>query len=250
MTALTIATKAPSLAIFDGHATTTSLQVAEYFGKRHDHVLRDIRNLECSPEFYRLNFGEVMHEYINGKGGVQTAPAYRLTKDGFVFLAMGFTGKEAARFKEAYITAFNDMERQLRTQDPTLGLRAADMLAKTAKALRDSGVPKQQALAQALDEVHRQTGVRMLPDYTPEKAKAQRHTEQIVKYVRNARRYAKDKRFGQQCAQGVMPHSKLLKLVAAPASEFAALVMQAMREGLIERVHFGTSGTAYTLTRQ
>jgi len=40
---------------------------------------------------------------------------YQITKDGFVFLAMGFTGKKAAQFKEAYITAFNDMEAQLRT---------------------------------------------------------------------------------------------------------------------------------------
>ncbi len=26
----------------------------------------------------------------------------QMTRDGFVFLVMGFTGKEAARFKEAY----------------------------------------------------------------------------------------------------------------------------------------------------
>lgn len=250
MTAITISALSPRLSVVDGHATTTSLQVAELFGKLHKNVLQSIDGLECSPEFHGLNFQPMSTEVVIGNGAVRSSPAYRLTKDGFVFLAMGFTGKEAARFKEAYITAFNDMERQLRTQDPTLGLRAADMLAKTAKALRDSGVPKQQALAQALDEVHRQTGVRMLPDYTPEKAKAQRHTEQIVKYVRNAKRYAGDKRFGKQCAQGIMPHSKLLKLVAAPASEFAALVLQAMREDLIERVPFGATGTAYTLTRQ
>lgn len=250
MTAITIAIPAPRLSVVDGHATTTSLQVAELFGKRHDNVLQSIQRLECSPEFCALNFQETSIDTIQPNGGVRSSPAYRLTKDGFVFLAMGFTGKESARFKEAYITAFNDMERQLRTQDPALGLRAADMLAKTAKALRDSGIPKQQALAQALDEVHRQTGVRMLPDYTPEKAKAQRHTDQIVRYVRNAKRYAGDKRFGKQCAQGIMPHSKLLKLVAAPASEFAALVLQAMREDLIERVPFGATGTAYTLARQ
>lgn len=124
------------------------------------------------------------------------------------------------------------------------------MLAKTAKALRDSGMRREVALAQALGIVHQQTGINLLPDYTPEKAKAQRHTDQLIKYVSNAKRYAGDKRFGQQCAQGVMPHSKLLKLVAAPASEFAALVLQAMRDGLIERVPFGAHGSAYTLARQ
>lgn len=39
---------------------------------------------------------------------------YYLTKDGFVILAMGFTGKVAAKFKEAYINAFNEMEERLR----------------------------------------------------------------------------------------------------------------------------------------
>jgi hypothetical protein len=36
-----------------------------------------------------------------------------MTKDGFVFLVMGFTGKKAAAFKEAYIAEFNRMEAQL-----------------------------------------------------------------------------------------------------------------------------------------
>ncbi|WP_249411562.1 Rha family transcriptional regulator [Marinomonas sp. A3A] len=38
---------------------------------------------------------------------------YRITRDGFVFLAMGFTGTKAAQFKEAYINALNQMEKQL-----------------------------------------------------------------------------------------------------------------------------------------
>ncbi|HHL2105229.1 TPA: Rha family transcriptional regulator [Escherichia coli] len=40
-------------------------------------------------------------------------PCYQITRDGFAFLAMGFTGKRAAQFKEAYINAFNQMEKQL-----------------------------------------------------------------------------------------------------------------------------------------
>ena len=44
---------------------------------------------------------------------------YYIAKDGFVFLAMGFTGKIAAKFKEAYINAFNEMEEMLRKQECT-----------------------------------------------------------------------------------------------------------------------------------
>lgn len=99
----------PHLAVVNGHATTTSNQLAENFGKRHDHVLRAIRNLDCSPEFNARNFGAV--EYADEKG--EKRPAYTITRDGFVFLAMGFTGKEAAQWKEAYIEAFNAMEAAL-----------------------------------------------------------------------------------------------------------------------------------------
>lgn len=110
----------PSLTIENGQVTTTSLQISEHFGKRHDHVLRAIRNLECSADFRLLNFGETVETRENPSGGAPiSSPVYRITRDGFVFLAMGFTGKEAAQWKEAYITAFNRMERELNITAPT-----------------------------------------------------------------------------------------------------------------------------------
>lgn len=101
---------APTLLMADGQPTATSLQVAEHFGKRHTHMLRAIRNLGVSEEFSRLNFGP--RDYFDERGKVQ--PMYDMTRDGFAMLAMGFTGKEALRWKEAYITAFNAMEAKLR----------------------------------------------------------------------------------------------------------------------------------------
>ena len=84
---------------------TDSLKVAEYFGKRHDHVLRDIKELECSEEFRQSNFGE--SNYMNEQRHRQ--PKYNMTFDGFMFLAMGYRGKKAAVLKEAYIKEFNRM---------------------------------------------------------------------------------------------------------------------------------------------
>ncbi len=116
MTNLTISTTvaqevtSPTLAAREGQITATSLQVAEHFGKRHTHVLRSIRNLQVSEEFSRLNFGP--RDYFDERGKVQ--PMYDITRDGFAMLAMGFTGKEAARWKEAYISTFNAMEAKLR----------------------------------------------------------------------------------------------------------------------------------------
>lgn len=65
-------------------AMTSSLDVAEYFGKRHDNVLQTIKNLDCSEEFRRLNFQPV--KYRDQKGEMRKC--YRLTRDGFTFLAM------------------------------------------------------------------------------------------------------------------------------------------------------------------
>ena len=91
---------------------TSSIHVANVFGKMHKEVLRRISSLDCSKDFNERNFTPV--EYLDGKG--EKRPAYEMTKDGFVFLVMGFTGKKASRFKEAYINAFNEMEAQLKLQ--------------------------------------------------------------------------------------------------------------------------------------
>jgi Rha family phage regulatory protein len=107
-TSVAIAT--PDLEIIEGQITTTSQQIAEHFGKRHTHVLRAIRNLLAElPESARPNFG--LSEFTDDTG--RKLPAYRITRDGFTLLAMGFTGKEAMQWKVAYLTAFNKMEQEL-----------------------------------------------------------------------------------------------------------------------------------------
>ena len=97
----------------DSHDTARvdSLYVAKFFEKEHKDVLRAIRNLDCSEEFNQRNFAPA--KYRDAKG--ENRPCYHMTRDGFVFLAMGFTGKKAAHFKEFYINRFNEMEAQIRT---------------------------------------------------------------------------------------------------------------------------------------
>lgn len=101
------------VSVNDGKVVTTSLQVADAFGKLHNEVLKSIRALECSELFRAGNF--TLSCYTRKNGNVtKSYPMYYLTRDGFTFLAMGFTGKIAAQFKEAYINAFNEMEERLR----------------------------------------------------------------------------------------------------------------------------------------
>lgn len=101
----------PSLEVVNGHPTTLSTQVAEYFGKNHQHVTRDIRNLiEKCPDLGVSNFGQSTYKDSQGK----KQPCYRMDRKGFVLLAMGFTGEKALQFKIAYIDAFDEMEAKLR----------------------------------------------------------------------------------------------------------------------------------------
>ena len=80
---------------------------------RHDNVLQAFDRLECSEDFRRLNFQETMDNVLGPKGAVRQERIVRMTKDGFVFLVMGFRGQKAAEVKEAYIRAFNAMADQL-----------------------------------------------------------------------------------------------------------------------------------------
>lgn len=98
-----------------GVPTTNSRNVADWFGKRHYNVLRDIEELECSPEFRALNF-EATAETRQAGATSRELRSIDMTKDGLVFLIMGFTGRKAATFKEAYIARFNQMEEELTTE--------------------------------------------------------------------------------------------------------------------------------------
>jgi len=115
-----------NIQVFSGHlagkpqSLTSSRIVAGVFNKEHGKVLRSIRNLDCSEGFRLANFGETVAERANPSGGAAIKSLeYQMTRDGFMFLTMGFTGAEAARRKEAFIAAFNDMEAAL-LQRPAL----------------------------------------------------------------------------------------------------------------------------------
>lgn len=108
----------------NNQVTTDSLTVADRFGKRHRDVLRSIKLLKCSKDFNARNFAPV--EYLDQKGEKRTY--YDITRDGWMFLVMGFTGEKAAEWKEKFIAAFNRMEaavREIRTTPSLTQDRAA-----------------------------------------------------------------------------------------------------------------------------
>lgn len=119
--------QSPIVNILNNVAITSSFNVADYFGKQHKNVIQKIESLDCSEEFMTANFSAVVR---NIKAGFHERQEkyYQMTKDGFIFLVMGFTGKKAAQFKEAYIKAFNEMEKALLIQHtPKLPSRTVEV---------------------------------------------------------------------------------------------------------------------------
>jgi Rha family phage regulatory protein len=103
--------------IKDNNVITTSIVVAKMFGKQHKDILRKIKTIECSDVFRSANF--CAHPYTNSQNG-ETYIQYDITKDGFIFLVMGFTGKKASHMKELYIDAFNRMELALQKSEVSI----------------------------------------------------------------------------------------------------------------------------------
>lgn len=130
----------------NGVPVTTSLKVAEVFGKAHHNVLKAIKALDCSDDFRRVNFNGTEIE-VQAGAVKRKSPVYRMTRDGFVFLAMGFTGKRAAQFKEQYINAFNMMEKRLVELEQNKAVALPDFTdpVAAARAWADQ-VEKRQAL--------------------------------------------------------------------------------------------------------
>ena len=95
----------------NGEAKTTSYAVAQAFKKRHSDVLRSIKNMKCSQSFRERNFALCFEN--NGLQNGKPGKFYQMTKDGWMFLVMGFNGEKADVIKEQFIDAFNWMASQL-----------------------------------------------------------------------------------------------------------------------------------------
>ena len=104
----------PSVSLHNGRPATTSLEIANFFRKRHADVLRDISNVSsnCPEKFSQRNFASA--DYTDEQGKPRSL--FILYRDGFMLLVMGYTGKKALAIKLAYIEAFNRLEAELAAQ--------------------------------------------------------------------------------------------------------------------------------------
>jgi len=98
--------------IKNGETLTSSIIVAETFGKRHADVLRAIKNIEIpdgEEEFAERNFAFGSYKDSNN----QERPMCLMTRLGWEILVMGFSGKDATAWKIKFARAFDHMAEQL-----------------------------------------------------------------------------------------------------------------------------------------
>ena len=130
--------RVPALAVIDGKPVITSLQIAEAFGKRHDNVLRDIKEVltRVPDSVGNLNFELSEYTVTNALGFAVPKPMYRLARDGFLLAAMGYTGRKVMMIKVAYIEEFNRLEALARGQHADIGRLQSQLAACHAELLK------------------------------------------------------------------------------------------------------------------
>ena len=101
----------------EGQLVVSSRQVAIDFEKRHADVIKTIEEKMEVNEILRSPKYFIESTYKDKSN--RNSKEYLLTRDGFSFLVMGFTGVKADNWKLKYIEAFNKMEQSL---DPYKGM--------------------------------------------------------------------------------------------------------------------------------
>jgi len=206
----------------------TTLEISNHFGKQHKDVLESVRSLECSQEFSQRNFTPTSYNDRQNK----PRPMYEITRDGFVFLCMGFTGQQAAVWKERYIEAFNQMERSLRGNLPTQHQQQLS-LAREMGQLRDQ-MAQQNTLILTLFE--------RLDDARRGHIRATERLSRTLERERNMlaafeKRQARDSIL-QMEADGV-PRDVISLTTGRTRTHVRQVIFQARRDGCFPEVHHG-----------
>ena len=129
--------------IVQNQIVVSSRQLAEHFEKRHDHVLRDIVNIEKKIPQY---FGEMFWEGKQPDSYGRMQKVYYMNREGFSLITMGFTGQKAVEWKIKYIQAFKTMEQMLLKQSQE-SYQIADPIERAKRWIEEEKVRIEQAKA-------------------------------------------------------------------------------------------------------
>lgn len=90
--------------------TITSMEAAEWCGKKHADLLRDIRRYTAQLAESKIALGDFFKESTYLDANNQARPCFLVTKKGCEFIAHKMTGQKGTEFTARYINRFHEME--------------------------------------------------------------------------------------------------------------------------------------------
>lgn len=124
--------------VVEGNLVTDSRVVAEVVGKRHDHLIRDIKKyvavLDENPNLGTHNFF-IEHSYKSAQN--KEMPCYLLTKKGCDMVANKLTGEKGILFTATYVTRFEEMESELKTKEVVHSYMIDDPIKRAEKWIEE-----------------------------------------------------------------------------------------------------------------
>jgi Rha family phage regulatory protein len=126
--------------VINGKVFANSLTVADLFDKQHKNILARIQSGFASQDdeivrFSRLNFK--LSDYKNTRG--KSYECYEMTEQGFIELAMSFTGDKARKIRINVISEFEKLSQELaRIKSEPTRKDAVIEKRETAKFMTDS----------------------------------------------------------------------------------------------------------------
>ncbi|KEI75923.1 Rha family transcriptional regulator [Clostridium botulinum] len=157
------------LKVENGQPVVSSKKIADNFGKRHSHVVEAIENkikslttenseVEISKLFIPTTFNHNGNDYKE----------YLLTRDGFTFIVMGFTGAKADSWKLKYIEAFNKIEHYIKEKQKPKCIE--DVLIQSLQEMKDVKYQLETVKKESKETKEEVQAIRDVVEITPSKS--------------------------------------------------------------------------------
>ncbi|MEQ2426870.1 Rha family transcriptional regulator [Enterocloster hominis (ex Hitch et al. 2024)] len=146
--------------------TITSMEAAEWCGKDHGKLLRDIRNYAGQLAEAKIGLGEFFQESTYQDANNQTRPCFLVTKKGCEFIAHKMTGQKGTEFTARYINRFHEMEEGKLPcpLNPQVASSVAELGRVTERVMTKQGSPAYK-IAEAFKMECEQFGIQLPADF-------------------------------------------------------------------------------------
>ena len=146
--------------------TITSMEAAEWCGKEHSKLLRDIRNYISQLGAAKIGFSDFFKESTYVTEQNKALPCFLVTKKGCEFIAHKMTGQKGTEFTARYINRFHEMEytKLPCPLNPQIASSVADLGRVTERVMKNQGSAPYK-IAEAFKMECEQFGIQLPADF-------------------------------------------------------------------------------------